>query len=165
MASSISSLVLRALDVEKLRTHQQSHCCGDNDEGRRLQEERDEADSRAVPTMMLGTELINVSKPPMLVSRPSMSRKPSSLSERPSRESDTSRQRADNDHRRDVVQHRREHDGHHAVEPQQLHGVAAGCLGQLDGDPREETGLRAVTSTKMLEPRMMAITPQSMAGM
>ncbi len=40
--------------------------------------------SAAVPTMMLGTELISVRRPPMFVSSPSTSRKPSSLSLRPS---------------------------------------------------------------------------------
>ena len=43
----------------------------------------------ALPTMMLGTELINVSSPPTLVSRPSIRRNPSSLSPIPSRLSDT----------------------------------------------------------------------------
>ena len=42
-----------------------------------------------VPTMMLGTDEIRVSKPPTLVSKPSTSRKASSLSLRPSRSSDT----------------------------------------------------------------------------
>ena len=43
----------------------------------------------ALPTMMLGTELIRVSSPPTLVSRPSTRRKPSNLSPMPRRPSDT----------------------------------------------------------------------------
>ena len=43
----------------------------------------------AVPTMMLGTELMRVSKPPTLVRNPSIKRNPSSLSERSSLLSDT----------------------------------------------------------------------------
>ena len=43
----------------------------------------------ALPTMMLGTELIRVSSPPTLVSRPSTRRKPSNLSLIPRRPRDT----------------------------------------------------------------------------
>ena len=50
------------------------------------------------------------------------------------------RQRADDDHRRDVVQHRREDHRHQAVGDEQFLRIPSGSLGDLDGNPREQTG-------------------------
>jgi len=118
----------------------------------------------AVPTMMLGTELISVSRPPTLVSKPSTSRNPSSLSFRSSLLSDTA-----------------------VSDPTMIIAVtlfntALNTTVMTPYSQSSRTGSppdalvsriaiqvkspeRDVTSTNRLAPKMIVITPQSIAGM
>ncbi len=127
-------------DPEQSGTQEQGGDGSDQDIGTGLDEKGDEADARSITHDDIGYRADQCQQAADVGQQAFDEQKSQHHPVLPQLLQGNAGQGSHDDHGCHVVQHGREQHGHAAVVPQQLEGVATGCLGEPDGDPAEQPG-------------------------